>query len=90
MAGELRPHLGGVGLMAEQEAIDFRFLDDRTAAMVGDAGIVIAGSVSISRALAGRRSQPWRSWKLSPRHQISSASVAARIAVRSANVAIES
>ena len=42
MAGELRPHLGGVGLMAEQEAIDFRFLDDRTAAMVGDAGIVIA------------------------------------------------
>jgi hypothetical protein len=47
-------------------------------------------SVSSARALGGSRSQPCLSWKLSPRHQISRAPVAATTAVKSASVATES
>ena len=85
---ELGPGLAGIGLVAQDQPVHLGLLDDLAAAMVGDARIVIAGDPgparrsrsarsAASRASAGSRSQPWRSWKLSPRHQISAAPVAA-------------
>ena len=81
---KLGPGLGRIGLVAEHQAVHLGLLDDRAAAMIGDARIVIAGDPGPARRRgqarsagrapsAGRRSQPWRSWKLSPRHQISAA-----------------
>src|SRR3954463_8523872 len=52
--------------------------------------VALVSAVSRERAAAGKRSQPAASWKLSPRHQISSAPVEAASIDRSESVAIES
>ena len=78
MAGDFGPRLAAHGFVAKDDPGDLDLVRDPAAAMVGEAGIVVADDPRpVERARSARsaargrrpgsRSQPKRSWKLSPR-----------------------